>query len=120
MNIENISTEVERERRTVRVVKLYEKGLSDEEYDIRENTAKGLQALASAIPDRFVELYKKGLADDDNVVRGETARTLSALANSLPKEFIELFETGFKSKCSWIRHITVKELLTAVKPQIAN
>src|SRR3989338_6539510 len=106
MGIEHILNEVERERRRVLVISLYEEGLSDFYGWIKLATIESLGTLHTVMPNRFTELCKKFRLSESTIgliknnekefVRRK-AKPLEVLNNAKSDEDVESYDKGLIS-----------------------
>jgi len=94
---------------------LYEKGLKNPEWIIRQGAARSLGALAPVNTELFISLYEKGIKDPEWVIRQNTAKSLGALAPVSPEVFTSLCEKGLKDPDRDVRQ-GIAESLGAMAP----
>ena len=106
------STEEQKEKfiQTLEIILLYQKGMQDSDFYVREATAGTLGALAEHNPKLAQELYQKGMQDSYSYVREATAGTLWALAEHNPKLYQDLYQKGMQDSDISVRRATAGTL----------
>ena len=105
----------------IKIIRLYEQGLKDSDWNVRYGTVESLGSLASINLELYAKLYEQGLKDSDWNVRQGTAKSLGSLASINPELYTKLYEQGLKDSDSDVRWGTAKSLgsLASINPELA-
>ena len=81
----------------LKTINLYEKGINDQDPDVRRVTAGTLGELAKVNIEKALPLYEKGINDQNPNVRRATAGTLGELAKVDIEKYLSLYEKVFNN-----------------------